>query len=106
MGRLGWIADYPTLDNMLYPNFYSTADNNYSKYNNPEVDKGIDEARQIAGEEQRKTKYREVNQLIGEDMPIVPLMFYAHNWVGSKRVESLYLDPQTKAELAMATLKA
>ena len=106
MGRLGWIADYPTLDNMLYPNFYSTADNNYSKYNNPEVDKGIDEARQIAGEEQRKAKYREVNQLIGEDMPIVPLMFYAHNWVGSKRVESLYLDPQTKAELAMATLKA
>ena len=106
MGRLGWIADYPTLDNMLYPNFYSTADNNYSKYNNPEVDKGIDEARQIAGEEQRKAKYREVNQLIGEDMPIVPLMFYAHNWVGSKRVESLYLDPQTKAELATATLKA
>ena len=106
MGRLGWIADYPTLDNMLYPNFYSTADNNYSKYNNPKVDKGIDEARQVADEEQRKARFREVNQLIGEDMPIVPLMFYAHNWVGGKRVASLYLDPQTKAELATATLKA
>ena len=106
MGRLGWIADYPTIDNMLYPNFYSTADNNYSKYKDDKVDQGIDDARQIADEEERKAKLREVNQLIGEDMPIVPLMFYAHNWVGSERVESLYLDPQTKADFATATLKA
>ncbi len=106
MGRLGWIADYPTIDNMLYPNFYSTADNNYSKYKDDEVDQGIDDARQIADEEERKAKLREVNQLIGEDMPIVPLMFYAHNWVGSERVESLYLDPQNKVDFATTTLKA
>lgn len=106
MGRLGWIADYPTIDNMLYPNFYSTADNNYSKYKDDEVDQGIDDARQIADEEERKAKLREVNQLIGEDMPIVPLMFYAHNWVGSERVESLYLDPQNKVDFVTTTLKA
>ena len=33
MGRLGWIADYPTMDNFIYPNFYLGSDNNCSKYN-------------------------------------------------------------------------
>lgn len=72
MGRLGWIADYPTLDNMLYPNFYSTADNNYSKYNNPKVDKGIDEARQVADEEQRKARFREVTSSSVRTCPSSP----------------------------------
>ena len=34
LGRLGWTADYPTMDNFLYPNFYTGADNNYEKYSN------------------------------------------------------------------------
>ena len=106
IGRLGWIADYPTLDNFLYPNFYSTADNNYAKFNDPEIDKAMMDARQIKDDDERKTKEREINQKIGEQLPAIPLMFYSHNYVGSDRVQELFFDPQGKASLQKASLKA
>ncbi len=106
IGRLGWIADYPTMDNFIYPNFFSTADNNYAKYNNPEVDAAIEKARTITDENARKQAYRDINQMIANDMPVIPIMFYAHNHVGSAKLESFYYDPQGKAEFAKAKMKA
>lgn len=106
IARLGWIADYPTMDNFIYPNFYSTADNNYSKYNNPAVDAAINAARAIVDEDERKAAFRAINQQIADDLPIIPIMFYAHNHVGSEKVESLYYNPQGQADLASASLKA
>lgn len=94
IGRLGWIADYPTMDNFIYPNFYSTADNNYSKYNNSDVDAAIDEARQITDDEERKSAYRAICKQIGDDCPVIPLMYYSHRHVGSDNVESFFYDPQ------------
>lgn len=95
LARLGWTADYPIPDNFLYPNFYSTADNNYEKYNNEAVDSAIEAARQIQDEEQRKQAYRDICKQIGEDMPLIPVMFYAHNYVGSDRLAKFYYDPTT-----------
>ena len=106
MGRLGWIADYPTLDNFIFPNFYSTADNNYSRYNNPEVDAAIDDARKIVDEDDRKDAYRKINQMIADDMPIIPIMFYAHQHVASDRVNELYYNAQGIADLGHASLRA
>lgn len=106
MGRLGWIADYPTLDNFIFPNFYSTADNNYSRYNNPEVDAAIDDARKIADEDERKDAFRKINQMVADDMPIIPIMFYAHQHVASDRVNELYYNAQGIADLGHASLRA
>ena len=105
LGRMGWIADYPTLDNFIYPNFYSTADNNFSRYNNPEVDAAIDAARAIADEDERKDAYRKINQMIADDMPIIPIMFYAHQHVASDRVNELYYNAQGIADLGHASLR-
>ena len=105
MGRLGWIADYPTLDNFIYPNFYSTADNNYSRYNNPEVDAAIDAARQITDEDDRKDAFRKINQMVADDMPIIPIMFYAHQHVASDKVNELYYNAQGIADLGHATMR-
>ena len=104
LARLGWTADYPTQDNFLYPNFYSTADNNYNHYNNPEVDAALDAARQIADEEERKAAYRTICHTIGEDMPVIPIMFYAHSYVGSGRCASFNYDAQTIPHFETAEL--
>lgn len=106
VGRLGWNADYPTMDNFLYPNFYSTADNNYAKYVNADVDAAIDAARQVTDVEERKAAYRKINQTIAESVPVIPLMFYALDHVGSDRVARMYLSPQNTADLASAALNA
>ena len=108
IGRLGWVADYPIMDNFLYPLFHSESlgGDNKSGYSNPEVDKLIDEARTIVDDDARVAKMQEADALIGADLPVIPLMFYTHTIAGSDRVKSLYIDPQKKAYLARAELSA
>ena len=104
LARLGWTADYPTMDNFLYPNFFSTADNNYGGYNNPDVDAAMLAARQIQDEEERKAAYRQICHQVGEDMPVIPIMYYAHNYVGTDRLASFYYDSQTIPHFETAEL--
>lgn len=105
VGRLGWIADYPTMDNFLYPNFFSTADNNRSRYNNPDMDQALLKARSIVDADERAVAMRRINGVIGEDLPIAPIMFYAHNKVASDKVKSFYFDPQDHGDFAHAEMK-
>lgn len=106
LARLGWIADYPTQDNFLYPNFYSTADNNYSNYNNPDVDAALLEARQIEDEDERRAAYRQICATIGADLPIIPIMFYTHNYVCSERMETFTYDSQSYPHFESAVISA
>lgn len=104
LGRLGWTADYPIQDNFLYPNFYSTASNNYNHYNNPDFDAKLLEARQIQDEEARRTAYREACAMVGDDMPVIPIMFYAHNYIGSERCAHFFYDAATIPHFESAEL--
>ena len=104
IGRLGWIADYPTMDNFLYPTFFSTADNNYSKWNSPDFDAKVEAARKIVDDDERRAAYREANQIVGDDMPVIPIMWYAHNHVGSDKFKSVYYDAAGIAHLATCQL--
>ena len=107
-GRLGWIADYPIMDNFLYPLFHSDSigGDNKSFYSNAEVDKEIEEARTTVDAEQRIKMMQDADSKIAADCPIIPLMFYTHVTAGSDRVKSFYMDPQKKADLASAELTA
>ncbi len=106
IGRLGWVADYPTLDNFLYPNFYTGLGDNRSGYSNPDVDAALDAARSTVDDDERLAALQEVNRQIGEDFPVIPLMFYRHNYVVSNRVNNFYLDPMKLADLAACWLSA
>ncbi|MCI6506784.1 MAG: ABC transporter substrate-binding protein, partial [Olsenella sp.] len=83
-----------------------TADNNYSRYANAEVDAAIDAARAIADEDERKDAYRAINKMVADDMPIIPIMFYCHNHVASDRVNELFYNAQGIADLGHASLRA
>ena len=106
VGRLGWIADYPIMDNFLYPLFVTGGDNNYGQYSNADVDKGLLDARAIASDDDRVAKYQEVDKLIAEDMPVIPLFYYKHQMVCSQRVKSLYMDPQKLCDMSTVELSA
>ena len=108
IGRLGWVADYPIMDNFLYPLFHSDSlgGDNKSGYSNPEVDKLIMDARGTINADERIAKMQQADAIIGADLPVIPLMFYTHTLVGSSRVKNLYIDPQKKASLARAELNA
>ena len=94
IGRLGWIADYPIMDNFMYPLFNSKSVDNYSKYSNPTVDTDINAARAMTVGAARIAAYQKVNETIQATNPNIPIMFYKAHYVGSARVNELIYDPQ------------
>ncbi len=73
--KVDWGADYPTMDNFLYPLFSSESADNMFKYENSEVDEKLLEARKETDETKRQVLYREVERMVLEDAPVVPIAF-------------------------------
>ncbi len=99
LGRLGWVVDYPIMDNFLYPLFLSTSADNLAFYDDPEVDEALVAARQIAEEDERVRAYQEIARTIGDDAPVVPVVMYRHRHVVSERVRGFVYSPMILANL-------
>jgi oligopeptide transport system substrate-binding protein len=94
-GRLGWIADYPIMDNFLYPLFTTGSQDNFAFYSDPAVDELLQAARQTTDQDERVAMYQEVEATVGEAAPVAPIMFYRHTRVASERVRNGYFNAQS-----------
>lgn len=74
--RGSWIADYPDAENYLSV-FYSRnpAPPNYTRYHNPVFDQLYEQSLQEENDSLRYELYREMDKLIVEDAPVVPLWY-------------------------------
>ena len=74
--RGSWIADYPDAENYLSV-FYSKnpAPPNYTRYNNPRFDELFDRAIAETNDSARYELYRQADQLIMNDAPVIPLWY-------------------------------
>ncbi|WP_245957831.1 ABC transporter substrate-binding protein [Niabella yanshanensis] len=74
--RGGWIADYPDAENYLSV-FYSKnpAPPNYTRYNNPAFDKVFEQAIKETNDSIRYALYRQADQIVINDAPVVPLWY-------------------------------
>jgi oligopeptide transport system substrate-binding protein len=102
--RLGWIADYPTMDNFLYPLFYSTSADNYTQYNNPEVDQMLLEARKTKDEAERFAKYQEVERKLIDDSAFILIYFYKTRRIVQPYVKNFVLDAMENYDLSKVEL--
>ena len=108
LSRSGWLADYPTMDDFLYPLYYSSQSglNGYSFYKNPAVDKLLDQARGTADETQRLQLDAQAEKLILDDAVTIPLYFYRNFRVwNSSRVAGLVMDPLQQVNMWQAWVK-
>ncbi len=71
MFSLGWIADYPDPENFLDLLFHSESNNNHTNYNNPEVNRLLEEARTERDRARRFEIYNQVEQMVLDDAPWV-----------------------------------
>lgn len=79
-------------DVALYPLFHSSqhgAPGNRSFYSNKEVDKLLDKARVSVDEEERKSLYKEVQNILQEDLAIYALAYPKINLAKNKELKSL-----------------
>jgi oligopeptide transport system substrate-binding protein len=86
---IGWIADYPYPQDFLEILFHSGSENNWSEYQNPEIDNLLDEA----GIEPDNTKalnlYQQIEQKLVDDAACLPLWF-GKNYILTKPSVSGY----------------
>ncbi len=74
--RGSWIADYPDAEN-FFSVFYgkNPAPPNYTRYRNPQFDAYYEKATREPNDSIRYTLYREMDRLIVQDAPVVPLWY-------------------------------
>jgi oligopeptide transport system substrate-binding protein len=90
--RAGWVADYVSYDNMLFPLFDSASigSDNLTQYNNPAFDKLITDARAAKTDADAAAKYREAEDMVlNKDRAAVPLNWYAGQVVWSARLHNV-----------------
>ncbi len=92
-GEAGWIADYPDPHNFLDVLFRCGSNQNHSHYCNPEVDKMLDEAAREQDNAKRERIYRQVEQIIVNEAPWVPLFFEVEYWLVKPYVKNAFLPP-------------
>ncbi|MBS1251643.1 MAG: Periplasmic oligopeptide-binding protein [Anaerolineales bacterium] len=90
---LGWSADYPDPQDFLDIMFHTASSNNHINYSNPEVDGLLEEARVEQDHEQRMALYQEVERIIIEDAPWIPLFHSAEYWLTKPYVKGMIYPP-------------
>jgi oligopeptide transport system substrate-binding protein len=98
----GWGADYPDPDNWLPDIFGTDAGNNHTTYSNPEFDTLCDEAAVELDNANRLDIYAQAQELVIDDVPIVPMFFRERFWLVKPYVKGLVttgLDHQCPGDL-------
>lgn len=93
--RSGWIADYPSVDNFLYPLFQSEQppEINNAFYSNPEFDAKLLAARGTADPGARYDLYAEAERMMLTDVAAIPTCFPRAYRVTNNRIGGFYQDP-------------
>ena len=87
--RYGWVADVPEPENFLYRLFHSQSRTNFTRYQNPRVDRLLDQARAEQNYLKRVELYRQVERLVMEDSPVIPLNYYSYERLFQPYVQSI-----------------
>ena len=73
--RYAWFADMPDPDSFFYPLFAAGSSANFMRFKDEKVNNLIVSARGESDPAKRARMYREVEALILESMPIIPLLY-------------------------------
>ncbi len=105
--RLGWGMDYPSPQNYLEPLYTEAAlppGSNTAYYVNPEFDAKVAEGNQASSNEEAIELYQEAEDILLEDMPIMPMFFNKLQSVHSENVSNVKFDAFGRADLANVTV--
>ncbi len=97
LGLAGWFSDNSDLDNFLYslldPDNISDAGNNLSRYRSDRFHELLLAGQKELDETKRLAIYREAQELVAKDMPVVPLVHTNQRAAHVKRLAGYKLHP-------------
>jgi ABC-type transport system substrate-binding protein len=107
--RLGWSMDYPSPQNYLEP-LYSTqaqppAGSNSAFYSNPQFDALVEKGNEASSNDEAIKDYQQAEDILLEDMPIMPMFFGLEQTVWSDKVDNVKIDIFGRVDVANVTVK-
>lgn len=100
VGRASWIGDYNDVSTFT-DRFLSYSDNNDSDWKNPHYDQLCAQAAREPDPAKRMELFRQAEQLLIDQMPIIPLHFYVNTYMFRDNIKGVPLHP-----LNMVMMKA
>ncbi len=73
--RYAWMADMPDPDNFLQPLLASTSQINFMRYRSEGLDSLLGKASQIADPLERAGLYQQMEEMVAESAPLIPLFY-------------------------------
>jgi oligopeptide transport system substrate-binding protein len=101
--RMGWSMDYPSPQNFLAPLFSTGAGANFSAYSNPEFDALVAQGDAAASSEEAIAFYNQAEDVVLEDLPVIPLFVDVTQSVHSEAVAHLVVDVFGRVDTASLT---
>jgi oligopeptide transport system substrate-binding protein len=91
--RTGWQMDYPTVQDFLEPLYTTTGSSNDGKWSNKEFDKLVGRANAETDSAKAVTLYQQAEQLLVQEMPVIPLWYQNATAGYSAKVGDVQLNP-------------
>jgi oligopeptide transport system substrate-binding protein len=98
--RAGWVMDYPSPQNYLQPLYSTTGSTNDLGYSNPEVDSLIAEGNAAPSIDDGIALYQQAEDIILQDMPVIPLWFRRTDGAYSENVSGVTIDAFSQVNIA------
>lgn len=111
LALIGWIADEPDADNFLYhlldpDNINDLGGNNNCRYRNARFHELLEAARRELDPNQRQSLYHQAQQLVFDDVPLVPLVHTDLSVAHRKELAGYHLHPTALVFLKDAVLQS
>ncbi|MDG4821074.1 ABC transporter substrate-binding protein [Asanoa sp. WMMD1127] len=97
--RLGWIMDYPSMESYLGPLYSTSGSSNYYGYSNAQFDKLVEEGASAKSPDESIAKYQAAEDILAQELPVIPLRFAQNNYGYSTRVQNVVVDLFSRIDL-------
>ncbi|WP_052359326.1 ABC transporter substrate-binding protein [Actinoplanes friuliensis] len=97
--RLGWLMDYPLMENYLGPLYGTGGSSNYYGYSNPAFDSLVKEGSAAKTTDEAIAKWQQAEDILAQDMPVIPLRFGQNVFGHSQKVKNVEVDLFSKVDL-------
>jgi len=97
--RMGWVFDYPAIENYLGPLYTTTGSSNYYGYSNREFDRLVAAGDKAATPAEATKLYQQAEDILARDLPVLPLRTEQNNYAHSTRVTNVKIDLFNRVDL-------
>ncbi|MBO3739875.1 ABC transporter substrate-binding protein [Actinoplanes sp. NEAU-H7] len=97
--RLGWIMDYPLMENYLGPLYSTNGSSNHYGWSNSTFDQLIKQGSQAHTPQAAIKKWQQAEDILVQEMPVIPLRFMQNVYGYSEKVQNVQMDLFKKVDL-------